>query len=63
VTAQEVEDVIAADQGPWIASRSSGLPFITGTASTGHRLAVIFTIFPVPDYVLIYPVTTYPLED
>lgn len=63
VTPREVEDVIAAHQGPWDASRSSGLPFIVGTSSAGHRLAVVFTIIPDPDYVLIYPVTAYPLED
>ena len=35
VTTREVEDVIAGHQGPCRASRSSGLAFITGTASTG----------------------------
>jgi hypothetical protein len=63
VTTEEVGDVIAGHQGPWMASRSSGLPIITGTASTGRRLGVVFTIVPDPDYVLIRPVTAYPLED
>ena len=63
VNTEEVEDVIAGHQGPWKASRSSGLPFIEGTASTGRRLAVVFTILPDPDYILIRPVTAYPLED
>jgi hypothetical protein len=63
VTTDEVEDIIAGHQGPWTASRSSGLPFIRGTTSTGRRLAVVFTIVPDPDYVLIRPVTAYPLED
>ena len=44
-------------------ARSSGLPFIAGTTSSGLRLAVVFTIVPDPDYVLIRPVTAYPLED
>jgi hypothetical protein len=63
VTTDEVEDVISGHQVPWSASRSSGLPFITGTTSTGRRLGVVFTIVPDPDYVLIRPVTAYPLED
>ena len=63
VTPREVEDVIAAQQGPWDASRSSRLPFIVGTASTGQRLAVVFTIIPDPDFVLVYPVTAYSIED
>ncbi len=63
VTTEEVEDVIAAHQGPWTASRSSGLPFIKGTASTRRRLTVVFTIIPDPDHVLIRPITAYPLED
>ncbi len=63
VSSDEVEDVIAGHQGPWNASRSSGLPIITGTASTGRRLAVVFTIIPDPDYVLVRPVTAFPLED
>ncbi len=63
VTTPEVEDVIAAHQGPWGTSRSSGLPFITGRTSTGQRMAVVFTIIPDPVYVLVYPVTAYPLED
>ena len=49
VTTEEVEDVIASHQGPWQASRSSGLPFITGTTSSGRRPAVVFTIVPDPD--------------
>jgi hypothetical protein len=63
VTTDEVEDIIAGHQGPWKASRSSGLPFIAGTTSSGLRLAVVFTIVPDPDYVLVRPVTAYPLED
>jgi hypothetical protein len=46
VTTEEVEDVISGHQGPWGASRSSGVPFITGTASAGRRLGVVFTIVP-----------------
>ncbi len=39
------------------------LPFITGTSFTGRRLGVVFTIIPDPDYVLIRPVTAFPIED
>jgi len=63
VMIEEVEDVIAGHRGRWATSRSSGLPIILGTASSGRRLAVIFTIVPDPDYVLIRPVTAYPVED
>ena len=63
VTTEEVEDVIAGHQGPWTTSRSSGLPIIFGTASTGRRLAVVFSIVPDPDYVLIRPVSAYPVAD
>ena len=63
VAVEEVEDVIAAHQGPWGTSRSSGLPIIIGTASSGRRLAVVFTIIPDPDYVLVRPVTAYATED
>jgi hypothetical protein len=34
-----------------------------GRALTGRRLAVVFTIVPDPDYILIRPVTAYPVED
>jgi len=44
-------------------SRSSGLPIIIGTTSSGRRLAVVFTIIPDPDYVMVRPVTAYPTED
>jgi hypothetical protein len=63
VAVEEVEDVIAAHQGPWGTSQSSGLPIIIGTASTGRRLAVVFTIVPDPDHVLVRPVTAYAIED
>ncbi len=63
VTTGEVEDVIAGHQGPWTTSHSSGLPIILGMASTGRRLVVIFSIVPDPDYVLICPVTAYPIAD
>lgn len=63
VAVEEVEDVIAAHQGPWEESWSSGLPIIIGTPSFGRRLAVVFTIVPDPDYVLVRPVTAYPTED
>ena len=36
---------------------------LSGTASTGRRLAVVFVIVPDPDDVLIYPITAYPVED
>ena len=63
VTTEEVEDVIAGHRGQWEASRRSGLPIILGTASTGRRLAVVFTVVPDPEHVLIRPVTAYPVED
>jgi hypothetical protein len=63
VAAEEVEDVIPGHQGPWETSRSSGLPIIIGAASTGRRLAVVFTIVPDPNYVLVRPMTAYPTED
>jgi hypothetical protein len=63
VTTEDVEDVIAGHQGPWTTSRSSGLPFIIGTTPAGLRLAVVFMIVPDSDYILIRPVTAYPLEE
>ncbi len=63
VTVEEVEDVIDRHNGPWMTSRNSGLPIIMGRALTGRRLAVVFTIVPDPDYILIRPVTAYPVED
>lgn len=63
VSEDEVADVIASHKGPWELSRSSGNPIIRGTASTGRRLAVVFILVPDPDYVLIYPITAYPVED
>ncbi len=63
ITTEEVKDVIAGHQGAWATSRSSGLPIIFGTASSGRRLAVVFSILPDPDYVLIRPVTAYPVAD
>ena len=63
VATEEVEDVIAGHRGPWEESRRSGLLIILGTASTGRRLAVVFTVVPDPEHVLIRPVTAYPVED
>ena len=56
---EEVEDVLAEPEGR-STSRSSGLPLVFGTTSTGRFIAVIFEEI---DADTVRPVTAYDIEE
>lgn len=55
----EVTEVLEDPEG-WATSRTSGLPIVFGSTSTGKYIAVIFEQVA-PD--VVYPVTAYEVED
>jgi hypothetical protein len=59
LTKEEVEDALAEPEGRGV-SRSSGLPIIFGTTSTGRFIAVIFQEV---DTDTAKPVTAYDIEE
>ena len=63
MTIEEVEEVLTGHQGRADKSDSSGDPIIFGTTSTGKRIAVVFEIETDPDYVIVRPLTAYPVPE
>jgi hypothetical protein len=59
LTKEEVEDVLADPEGR-STSRSSGLPLVFGTTSTGRFIAVVFQDI---DADTARPVTAYDIEE
>jgi hypothetical protein len=59
LTKEEVEEVLAAPEGR-SKSRSSGLPLVFGTTSTGRFIAVVFQEI---DADTARPVTAYDVEE
>jgi hypothetical protein len=59
LTKEEVEDVMADPEGR-STSRSSGLPLVFGTTSTGRHIAVIFQEI---DADTAKPVTAYDIDE
>jgi hypothetical protein len=63
VTLEEIEEVIADHRGPIETSRSSGHSIIMGWTSTGKHIAVVFILEDTPDFVVITPLTAYPVPE
>ncbi len=59
LTKEEVEDVLAKPEGR-STSRSSGLPLVFGTTSTGRFIVVVFQEI---DADMAKPVTAYDIEE
>jgi hypothetical protein len=59
LTKEEVEEVLAEPEGRGI-NRSSGLPLVCGTTSTGRFIAVVFQEIDVDT---VKPVTAFDIEE
>jgi hypothetical protein len=66
VTVEEVEEVIRdsprSHDDPDDYSNSSGFPLIYGDTSTGKHIVVVFEDCSDHDYVIIRPLTSYPVR-
>jgi hypothetical protein len=65
VTAEEVEEVLFGHTGnqPDAHSDRTGNPIVFGTASTGKRIAVVYSDESDADLVIIRPMTAYPVRE